>query len=870
MSRALLLLSAILTTGAHAAPPQPSASSEWGPGYGAAQAADGLSGIEGNYWQTVQGTDRGAWWQLDLRGAYPVRAVHVTWARYQNRIHCPPEGMAVQVSLTGEDGSWRTVLEVSPAQLPRDGALYERNAQWSAELPEAPLARFVRLLFAQGSQPGAKYPGYLCLGEVSVDAPGSEPRLEVIEGAFGRAEVDTTSPALAKLYLRGPDGRLSRQSLLAAAGARPWASQAYTYVVTDDGRRYESRLGEPARVHAARTPARTTLLLAGVPLVSDTGDRVATEDWTLAAARDDAVLTWRVRRRWERDLACTLSGSPGLFFRFEARSVPNSVTTTLWYDPARMKAASSPLYALVDLPGRVSPNQLQTIQDRDTWAVVKLWTNWHAPADLLLRVQGGYLYRRGSFAWLSEVGAVTSPELATQHHAGEVETIALQLEPIRKERTGYQLAVDLPDKTTERRLRDFYGSVLNGGAVNDQATYDLGNESDGWYYAGSSWMYGLALAAGVPAPGKLAAHPYDVARAFRGHLAHIVATLDADGRSHFGYNQGGEWVDDNLHTIIGAHAYLLHTGDLAFIRECLPAFERMLAYFVERRNADGLFRLDDVGAHWYYDAIATSGVNGYYNAFLYRAACDLAEMEQACGNAKPAAEYRALAEQIKAAFNRVLWRDDLPGGPRYVDWIESSGREVTYFCDLCQYPAVAVGIASPEQARELIATADARLADIARQDSYRGYAGLSALWPVPADLNPLPWQQWGVYMNGGSLLAQTYWEVLARARAGDNEGAYERLRLFAQRFARTSWAGDNSFNTRGRPQGDGEPYLADMVVVCAALVNGTLGITPTWDRLAVTPHLPAGWPGASAEVLYKGCRYRVTIAHGQAQTTRVR
>ena len=207
------------------------------------------------------------------------------------------------------------------------------------------------------------------------------------------------------------------------------------------------------------------------------------------------------------------------------------------------------------------------------------------------------------------------------------------------------------------------------------------------------------------------------------------------------------------------------------MRQCLPALERMLGYFIQRRNAQGLFKLDDVGAHWYYDAITTGGINGYYNAFFYKAALDLAEMEHAAGRQAQAADIAKLAESIKAAFNRVLWKEDAPGGPRYLDWIDAQGQEVSYFCDLCQWPPIAVGIASPEQARKIVATADARIAELEKEHGYQGYAGLSALWPVPQPLNPHKWQTYGRYMNGGSLLCQTYWEIVARARAGDAAGA---------------------------------------------------------------------------------------------------
>jgi len=842
------------------------ASSEWGPGYGAAQAADGVSDENGNYWQTVQNRDKGAWWQQDLGRAFPVKAVRIAWARYQDKVHCPPARAVVQTSLTGEDGSWKDVRAIGAAELPRDGQPYDAERQWRYALPDGVSARFVRILFPDGSQPGAKYPGYLCLGEVEVEAPGRPPQIVTLEGAFGKAEVNATAPALVRLYLRGPKG-LTAQSLLAPSGAKPWARGGYTYVVAQDGRRYESRLAAPDKAELRDEGGRAALRITGVKLSAVGSDEpVATEDWTLSAPGDGAELVWTVARRWQRDATFALSGSPALFFSFDARRLRNSVTSTLWHDPLRLAARSSDLYALSPAPGRVSDNHCQTVRDRDTWAIYKLWTNWQAPVDLRLEVRGGYLYRRGSFARLSEAGACTTASSPDTRRKGQSEEIALRIRAADKQATGYQLAITLPDATMEASLKDFYASVLNGGAVNDQKGFDFGNESDGWYYAGSSWMYGLALAAGTPAAGQSSAYPYDAALAFREHLAHILSVVDKEGRAHFGYNQGGEWVDDNLHTILGARAYLFHSGDLAFVRQAIPSLERMLGYFVRRRNERGLFRLDAAGAHWYYDAINTSGVNGYYNAFFYKAASDLAEMEEAAGRIEKAREYRELAQSLKAAFNAVLWKEDAPGGPRYLDWIDAQGKEVAYFCDLCQWPPIAVGIASAEQARKIVATADARIAQLEKEHGYQGFAGLSALWPVPAALNPHGWQVFGTYMNGGSLLCQTYWEVVARARAGDAEGAHRRLKLFAQRAAETSWAGDNAANIKGEMKsGDAEPYLADMVVVPAAAVHGILGIEPSWDRLEVTPRLPRGWQRAEAEVLYKGRRHRVTIEGGKAR-----
>ena len=282
------------------------------------------------------------------------------------------------------------------------------------------------------------------------------------------------------------------------------------------------------------------------------------------------------------------------------------------------------------MPGRISENHLQTIRDQDAWAIYKLWTNWNTPVDLSWTSMGDICTAgaatRSSVKWgppRRGRGRLIAPARQSKSRSMSARPRSQTLDT-----NGHRVT----RQGTETALTSL-NAVFNGGAVNDQKGFDFGNETDGWYYAGSCWMYGATLAARDSGHrGLLSAHPYDAAQAFREHLAHVLSTLDEQGRAHFGYNQGGEWVDDNLHTIIGMRFYLLHSGDLDFVyRTSLPALERMLAYFAQRRDPQGLFKLDDVGTHWYYDAITTSGVNGYYNAFFYKAACDLAEMEHAAG-----------------------------------------------------------------------------------------------------------------------------------------------------------------------------------------------------------------------------------------------
>ena len=111
-------------------------------------------------------------------------------------------------------------------------------------------------------------------------------QVAILEGSFGKVEVDLVSPALRSLQLRGATG-LGEQSVLAASGPRPWAHGGYTYVVGQDQRRYESRLARPQRAEVKGEGNQTVVQIEGVKLSAGPDEEpVATEDWTLSAPGD--------------------------------------------------------------------------------------------------------------------------------------------------------------------------------------------------------------------------------------------------------------------------------------------------------------------------------------------------------------------------------------------------------------------------------------------------------------------------------------------------------------------------------------------------------------------------------------------------------
>ena len=693
-----------------------------------------------------------------------------------------------------------------------------------------------------------------------------------LEGKFGRVEIDPAHPSLTSLTLRRADGTLEPHSLLSPKGApwlwevHDWGTQALTFAADENGRRFESRNRAPEAVE--QSAAGVTL--RGVVLTDGAGEPVAREDWTLKNDGDDLV--WTVDRTWLRQLTTTSTGTPALFFSMRpiveapTTTLPNSVATTFWIAPDEMRGWFNPHYRHWPFWFKWSLQNNVVVTKPGGSAVLKLFTSWQNQTEPRFAVEGGHLYRRGMFSWLGEVGIVSHPEPQRVYQAGAREKTALRISAVPAAASGHQLHVQAEDPGgTIDTLRGFYGTLFNGGCINDPVNYNFGNEPDGWYYGGASWMKGLPMLAGAPAPDATASSPHSLPQAFRDNLQMILGTEFTPGCTDFGYNNisGGAWIDDNIIQVIGGRAYHLYSGDIAFVRQHLPFYRRAVAWYLGKRNADGLVSLTP--AHWYYDAMEANGVTSYHNAFLYRALVDLAGMERAAGNATEAATAEAEAAKLKAAFNRVLWWEEAPGGPRYVDWITPDGTKIAYAADLCQFPPVAFGIASPEQASKLIATIDRRIVELERDYGYAGYASRSAYWPVPESVNKPPQNQgFGKYMNGGSFLCMTYWEIMARTAAGDAEGAWKRLQKFAEGTRLTGehgYIGENWLMEDGRlgSVAGREPFLSDMIAVPGALVQGILGIRQTNDKLEVNPVLPAALQKVSAEVVHLGMRKRVTI-----------
>jgi YVTN family beta-propeller protein len=600
------------------------------------------------------------------------------------------------------------------------------------------------------------------------------------------------------------------------------------------------------------------------------------EDWHLRPTAGGKTLSWTITQRWTDDFAVELDAHPSL-------ALTPGITDTLWYRPDELHAANPD----TQTAGQFFTQDFeQATNSTDTWATYKLWSKHHLQSDPRIGVEGGHLVRRlGHFAEDAALGARFDSEGGSRVAKGTTRSLTLRITPEDKFASGQQLAVDIPDRETSARLRDLYQSILNGGAVAGQSRYLLGNESGGYLTAYQALFDGAAMAAGVPGERAPSAVPYRFEEGFRDYLQAVLDDVDSEGATRFGLSGGVSWggsyQDANLHTLLGVHDYVVYSGDLGFARRNQATLERMLRLWLNRMQANGLV-LSHREDGSYYDAMffGSTYFSTYINALVHGALLDMADLEQALADqaseagdqiraaqsSDSATAYTEAAARLKQGMNRELWTPDSPHGPMYADWINRDSGEKAYaFMSSAQYTPIVYGVASPEQARQIFATADPRYAELAAAHGYQGHGALTALWPVPDEANYLHWP-FGYYMNGGILHYETYFEVVARAMAGDGDGAFQRLKRFADGFAATSWWGSNAANIDGSvPQG-GEPYLQDMVMVPAALVQGTLGVRQTWKQLTVAPRLPGSWDHAAADIRYKGRPYCVSVDRGAATT----
>ena len=163
-------------------------------------------------------------------------------------------------------------------------------------------------------------------------------------------------------------------------------------------------------------------------------------------------------------------------------------------------------------------------------------------------------------------------------------------------------------------------------------------------------------------PGDNGAKVYGDSRLLEELLRRTALTLQPDGwvKAHTcsdRFDIHAKMEDRACDWVEGARLYYETTGDAAPIREIWPALAAQMNYFLDRRSSRGLV----IAREWViwgnpmgYQTCEGAGLN----AFVYKALVDAAFLGKAIGKTDDATKFGQAANDLSAAFNKVLWDEN--------------------------------------------------------------------------------------------------------------------------------------------------------------------------------------------------------------------
>jgi hypothetical protein len=346
----------------------------------------------------------------------------------------------------------------------------------------------------------------------------------------------------------------------------------------------------------------------------------------------------------------------------------------------------------------------------------------------------------------------------------------------------------------------------------------------------------------------------------------------------------------------GSTEYFVWTRDLDFLRQNIGRMRTALRYaldeFSVRREKhvhvrwvghdgrSGLAIGSDGGksvrpglgvGNNYWDLLPFGGHDAYATMILFDALRHFSQLERDIikhpdwkippdGQPFDAADLAQLATEICADFQKRFWNTETG---RFVGWIDDESRAYDYGFTFVNLEAVHYGLASPEQARSILAWLDGArevASDTSRgADIYRWRFAPRAttrrnietyVWPWSAP-ESIPWGD--QVQDGGAVLGFSFHDLMVRLKTNGPDDAWKRLREILTWFREVqSEGGYRAYYAkpgRGKLQGGGaagglglDIEFLESVLVPQVMLQGFLGFHATAEGYEVHPRLPKDWP----------------------------
>jgi cellobiose phosphorylase len=367
-----------------------------------------------------------------------------------------------------------------------------------------------------------------------------------------------------------------------------------------------------------------------------------------------------------------------------------------------------------------------------------------------------------------------------------------------------------------------------------------------------------------------------------GHTWHQVFPLTGEGGVGLAgeYPDRPQWFcDDHLWLLIAVCAYLRETGNFSYLWNHVPYADegednvwghmlRAVEFTLAHRGPHGLPRL---GFSDWDDTMNLDHGSGKAESVMAaqqfcRAMLDMADLCDQIGKDEDGRRFRALKNEMAELINRVAW-----DGEWYARAFDNEGKPVGVQAEkyhkigLNTQTWAVIGECAPvDRARQAMQSAHTRL---------NSPFGLAILAPAYTHGDPrvggTTTYPPGAKENGGIFCHTNTWAIIAAARLGWNDLAYQYYRQIMP-LARS----------------DNDVFKVEPYVYCGnicgpehpqfgygrnAWLSGTaswtyvagtqwiLGIRPTFTGLQVNPIIPKDWPGYHARRIFRDVTYHITV-----------
>jgi cellobiose phosphorylase len=350
--------------------------------------------------------------------------------------------------------------------------------------------------------------------------------------------------------------------------------------------------------------------------------------------------------------------------------------------------------------------------------------------------------------------------------------------------------------------------------------------------------------------------------------------------------------DDHLWIILAITAYLKETGDLAFLDEVVPYYEKDK---IDRPLESGTvldhmrraleFTRNNVGAHglpllgfadWNDTVNLRASAESLFLANLYgKALREMIELACYLGDREAKAYYATCYNTMKQRVNECAW-----DGEWYVRYFDADGNPL-FFNDTAtteiytngqSWPVIS-GFAPPDRARAALEAVYRRLNT--RHGIKLSAPGYNGFDPVKGGITTYPP---GAKENGGIFLHANPWVIIAETIVGNGDRAFEYYSQINP-VAKNDVIEEFECEPYVYPQnilGDEHPqfglarnsWLSGTAAwAYQAATQYVLGIRPTYEGLEISPCIPRHWDGFKVTREFR--TGNVVAVFGDGETHRV-